>query len=88
MAGFYRRKVKEIGYRRAIIALARKLLIAAWRLTQTDRLAHELEDEKVRKGYERTLREVKRDIAKVDVQTGAGESPAPVFLHVQIAAAG
>lgn len=88
MAGFYRRKVKEIGYRRVIIALARKLLIAAWRLMQTDRLAHELEDEKVRKGHERILREVKREIAKVDVRTGAGESPASVFLRVQIAAAG
>lgn len=70
----YPRRVKEIGYRRAIIALARKLLIATWRLMQADSLAQELEDEKVRRGYERTLREVKRDIAKADERPGTGES--------------
>lgn len=74
LAEFYRRKVKEIGHRRAIIALARKLLIAVWHLMQTDRLAHELEDDKARKGYERTLREIKRDIAKADERLGTGVS--------------
>lgn len=77
LAEFYRRKVKEIGHRRAIIALVRKLFIAAWRLMQTDRLAHELEDEKARKGYERTLGEIMRDIAKADERPGTGGSPVP-----------
>ena len=75
LAEFYRRKVKGIGHRRAVIALARKLLIAAWRLMQTDRLAYELEDEKARRGYERTLREIKCDIAKDDERPGTGRYP-------------
>ena len=32
---FYARKAQEIGPRKAIIALARKLLIVAWRMLQT-----------------------------------------------------
>jgi len=32
---FYRRKVKQLGARRALVALARKLLIVAWRMLQT-----------------------------------------------------
>lgn len=32
---FYARKVQEVGPRKAIIALARKLLVVAWRMLQT-----------------------------------------------------
>lgn len=67
LAEFYRRKVKEIGSRRAIIAVSRKLLIAAWRLMQTDRLAYELSDEKVRMSYQRSLRALELEVAKADV---------------------
>lgn len=66
LADFYRRKAKDVGGKRAIIALARKLLIAAWRLMQTDRLAYEVKDEATRKAYERTLRSLWREVAKAD----------------------
>lgn len=56
LAEFYRRKVKQLGGKRVIVALARKLLVAAWRLMQTDRLAHEANLE----SYRRSLREVGR----------------------------
>jgi hypothetical protein len=36
-------------------------------------VALRLEDEKVRSGYERTLREVKRDIERVDMRPGTGD---------------
>lgn len=54
LAEFYRRKAATLGGKRAIVAVARKLLIAAWRLWQTDRLA----DEVKLKTYQRKMREL------------------------------
>lgn len=35
LGAFYRRKVRQLGAQRAIVALARKLLIVAWRILLT-----------------------------------------------------
>jgi len=71
LAAFYQRKVKQIGTKRAIVALARKLLVAAWRLMQSERLAHEVN----LSAYRRALRELERVPSSKEVLMEAALSP-------------
>ncbi|PSR29565.1 Transposase [Sulfobacillus thermosulfidooxidans DSM 9293] len=48
---FYARVVPRLGKRRAIVAVARKLLLAAWRVWHEQRLAHEVD----RRRYQKKL---------------------------------
>lgn len=53
-------------------------MIVAQERVNAYRLAHGLEDEKARRGYERTLREIRHDIAK------SGERSDTERSHVQL----
>src|SRR5690606_9481987 len=61
----------QIGTKRAIVALARKLLVAAWRLMQSERLAHEVN----LSAYRRALRELERVPSSKEVLMEAALSP-------------
>ena len=80
LAAFDQRTVGRLGVKRAIVALARKLLIAAWRLMQEDRLAYEADPQKYRRtlqGVEWRLRRAERRRCQATAAEDDAGGPAP-----------
>ncbi len=67
---FYRRKRQQIGHKRAIVALARKLLIVAWRMLLTGVVYRAAESRRV----SRKQRELRSTAARVSPRLPAGNS--------------
>lgn len=86
---FYRRKEKQLGRKRAVVALARKLLIVAWKVLQTGELyravKQELYERKLRQLEQKSPQEPRKTKPEVplaardgDCTDGQGAIPAPV----------
>ncbi len=67
---FYRRKRQQIGHKKAIVALARKLLIVAWRMLLTGEVYRAAESRRV----SRKQRELRSTAARVSSRLPAGNS--------------